>query len=286
MSKDGERQDAERQEFIIHANYTVFVLGIVLFSIFNAFLLLAPLSEGQKQIIRTFDLGISVFLVLEFFYRWAGVPDKRRYFFQFYGWLTLLGSLPFPPFIRLLRLVASGLVIRKLRRGDYEHMGKFVVKHRAQSTLLVTIFATIVVFEIGTLLMLTVEQYAPDANITTAGDSIWWGLVTISTVGYGDVYPVTTYGRMIGVVLIIAGVGIFTTTTSFLARWFLRPRSQPDELPEEARGDPPSLAMQIQEIRSILDDLENSNREIMDNVGDRLSELERDVLARMKNEEW
>lgn len=285
MSEDGERQDAERQEIIIHANYTVFVLGIVLFSIFNAFLLLAPLSEEQKQIIRTFDLGLSVFLILEFFYRWARAPDKWRYFFQFYGWLSLLGSLPFPPFIRLLRLLASGIVFRKLRRGDYKDMGKFVVKHRAQSTLLITIFATVVVFEIGTLLILTVEQYSPDANITTAGDAIWWGLVTISTVGYGDVYPVTKYGRMIGVVLIIAGVGIFTTTTSFLARWFLRPRSQPDELPKEASGETPSLAMQIQEIRSILDELEGSNREAIDSVGERLSELERNVLARMKNEE-
>ena len=57
--------------------------------------------------------------------------------------------------------------------GRYEHIGKVVVQRRAQSTLLITIFAAIVAFEIGTLLILTVEQYSPDANITTAGDAIW-----------------------------------------------------------------------------------------------------------------
>ena len=87
---------------------------------------------------------------------------------------------------------------------------------------------------------------------------------------------------MNGVVLIVAGVGIFTTTTSFLARWFLRPRSQPDELPEEESKETPSLTTQIREIRSMLEELEGSNRETIDDVGGRLSELESHVLARAK----
>ena len=149
---------------------------------------LAPLSEEQDQIIAIYDLGLSIFLMIDALSRLVRAVDKWQYLFRFYGWLVILGSLPIP-FIRVFRLLAMWLVISKLRKGDYGQMGRVVVQRRAQSTLLATIFAAIVVFELGSLLILTAEQYAPDANITTAGDAIWWGLVTISTVGYGDTFP-------------------------------------------------------------------------------------------------
>ena len=72
--------------------------------------------------------------------------------------------------------------------------------------------------------MLYIEQYAPGANITDASDALWYTIVTISTVGYGDRYPVTDAGRAWGSVIIIIGVGIFGTFTGYLANFFLSPR--------------------------------------------------------------
>ena len=69
--------------------------------------------------------------------------------------------------------------------------------------------------------MLPLEARSPDANITTAGDALWWGIVTVTTVGYGDQYPVTTGGRIVGVFVLILGVGLFGTFTGFLANAFL-----------------------------------------------------------------
>jgi voltage-gated potassium channel len=69
--------------------------------------------------------------------------------------------------------------------------------------------------------VLRVEEHAPGANITTAGDALWYTIVTISTVGYGDQYPVTQLGRIIGSVIIVVGVGIFGTFTGYLATVFL-----------------------------------------------------------------
>src|SRR5512135_2108306 len=79
--------------------------------------------------------------------------------------------------------------------------------------------------EVGALLMLRVESQSTQANIKTGIDALWWNIVTLSTVGYGDKYPVTTAGRVVGVIVIVVGVGLFSALTSFLAHSFLRPRA-------------------------------------------------------------
>jgi voltage-gated potassium channel len=77
--------------------------------------------------------------------------------------------------------------------------------------------------------MLWAEGSAPDASITTGQDAIWYLIVTMSTVGYGDLYPVTDLGRLIGSVIIVVGVGVFGTLTGFLANAFMAPASDDEE---------------------------------------------------------
>ena len=72
--------------------------------------------------------------------------------------------------------------------------------------------------------VLPFEAKAPNANITTGGDALWWGIVTVTTVGYGDEYPVTTGGRPVGVILLLTGVALFATFTGYLANAFLAPQ--------------------------------------------------------------
>ena len=75
----------------------------------------------------------------------------------------------------------------------------------------------VLVLEFGSLLVLHFEQRAPGASIVTGSDALWYTLVTIATVGYGDEYPVTDLGRLVGVVIIDTGVGIFGTLAGYLA---------------------------------------------------------------------
>jgi voltage-gated potassium channel len=79
----------------------------------------------------------------------------------------------------------------------------------------------------GSIAILQVEQ-DPNSNIKTAEDSIWWAFVTITTVGYGDKYPVTTEGRIIAAFLMVAGVGLFGTFTGFIASWFMGDKQNRD----------------------------------------------------------
>ena len=69
--------------------------------------------------------------------------------------------------------------------------------------------------------ILCVEK-SPSSNIKTASDALWWSMETITTVGYGDKYPVTDLGRIIGTILMISGVGLFGTYTAYIASLFVK----------------------------------------------------------------
>jgi voltage-gated potassium channel len=75
-------------------------------------------------------------------------------------------------------------------------------------------------FILSSILILKVED-VPDGNIKTASDALWWSFTTISTIGYGEFYPVTTAGRLIAASLIVFGVGVFGTLSGLIASWFL-----------------------------------------------------------------
>ena len=92
--------------------------------------------------------------------------------------------------------------------------------------------------EFGSIGMLALEAGKPGANIETASDALWYSLVTMSTVGYGDQFPVTNPGRLLGTAIIIVGVGIFGTLTGYLANAFIRPPAEAKATTSEAPEAP------------------------------------------------
>ena len=84
-----------------------------------------------------------------------------------------------------------------------------------------------VIFVVAALLELKVEHDAPGANITTVGLAFWWAIVTTTTVGYGDTYPVTVVGRFIGSLVMIVGIGLIGTVSATIAAWFVAHKKQP-----------------------------------------------------------
>ena len=205
--------------------YEIFIGILSILSIVNLVLLYAVQEKSMDTVLTVMNALFSVIFVVDFFYRIVTAPSAGAYFFRHFGWADLLASVPLAQF-KILRVFRLIRVYRLLRDVGIGTVGRALIKDRAGSSLYTLLIMGIFVLEFGSLTMLTVEQGAPGANITTASDAIWYTMVTISTVGYGDQYPVTDAGRMIGAGIIIVGVGIFGTFTGYLANFFLSPKKK------------------------------------------------------------
>ncbi len=207
-------------------SYEIFVGILSVLSIVNLVLVYAFVGDPSLQtVLRVMNGLFSVIFLGDFLYRFSTAPSRGVYFFKHFGWADLLASLPFPQ-VKILRVFRLVRVYRLLRAVGVRTIWRTVIKDRANSALLVLLLMGILVLQFGSLTILYIEQYAKGANITTASDAIWYTIVTISTVGYGDQYPVTDAGRFVGVGIIIIGVGIFGTFTGYLANLFLSPSTE------------------------------------------------------------
>ena len=226
-----QQEATERRQIVVNANYEMFVFALTILLLVNTLLWVLMDSRQELQVILVISAGISIFLMMDAAFRLLRPSRRPGHLFQFHGGLLVLGSLPIPFFI-LFRLLWDGLMFRKIRRADYHAIGELVVERRAQSTLLFVILAAIIVLEVAATLIMGAESQSPQANIQDANDALWWTIVTMATVGYGDKYPVTLSGRVIAVFVMIVGVGLFSVLTSFMAQWFFRSRQPVDVEPE------------------------------------------------------
>ena len=195
-------------------------------SILNLVLMYLVHDQALDYVLIFMNVLLTVIFFIDFLYRFTTAPNRSQYFFHGFGWADLLASLPFEQakILRLFRLVKVG---RLLREYGPRNIGHALIKDRAGSALFMLLFIAIVVLEFGSLEMLRLEDQVPGAKITSASDALWYIIATISTVGYGDEYPITNAGRVMGTVIIIVGVGIFGTLTGYLANAFLSPAPRP-----------------------------------------------------------
>jgi Ion transport protein len=205
-----------------NTGYEIFIGILSVLSIVNLVLLYAVQDASLDTVLFFMNALLSGIFLIDFTYRLFTAESKTHYFFRNFGWADLLASLPFQQ-AKILRVFGLVRVFRLLRAYGVANVAHGLLKDRAGSALLTLLLMGILVLEFGSLEILHVEQNAPGANITSASDALWYTIVTISTVGYGDKYPVTNEGRVVGSLIIIVGVGIFGTFTGYLANLFLAP---------------------------------------------------------------
>lgn len=151
-------------------------------------------------------------------------PDRRAYVRRHLLDLAII-ALPLMRPLRLLRLVT---------------MLKFIdtsAASRLRGRILTYVIggASLLGF-VGALAVLDAEREVPGGNIDTFGDALWWAFTTMTTVGYGDRYPVTTMGRFVAVGLMVGGVTILSTVTAMLASWMVE-RVRADVAAEQAEAE-------------------------------------------------
>ncbi|MBC7911667.1 MAG: ion transporter [Pyrinomonadaceae bacterium] len=197
-----------------------------------------PLSPETNQLIDRIDFVICLIFIYDFFLRFYRAQSKAS--FLKWGWIDLISSIPMFDFMRWGRLVRVIRILRILRafRSTKLLLGH-LFRNRARGTFATVAMISIVMVIFSSIAILNLEDQ-PESNIKTPSDALWWSFVTITTVGYGDKFPITNEGRIIAAVLMTAGVGLFGTFTGFVASFFMeveqqKEESQIQELIEEVR---------------------------------------------------
>jgi voltage-gated potassium channel len=211
------------------ATYLIYVLSISVLSL--VFLAAGVLLEDNSDIagiLGVADTALCILFFVDFLITLARSKSKRRYLAT-WGWLDLASSLPMIPALRIGRLARVARVVRVLRGiRSVRVLSSHFLERRAQNTVVAAVLVSILLMVFGSIAILSFET-GPDSNIKGPEDALWWSAVTLTTVGYGDRYPVTTEGRVVAILLMVAGVGLFGALSGFIASWFLSPSSQHQE---------------------------------------------------------
>ena len=197
---------------------SIYVLGALLIdSIFQ----LPP--EVSKVLDITDNIICGVFFI-DFCVRFYKSENKLK--FMHWGWIDLISSIPALDILRAgraLRLIRLLRIIRAFK--SIKNIVNHIFKNRANGAVTSVSIIGILLIIFSSIGILQVEN-APESNIKTAEDALWWAYETITIVGYGDKFPVTTEGRLIAAVLMIAGIGLFGTFTAFVSSWFVTGKKQ------------------------------------------------------------
>ncbi len=187
-----------------------------------------------SRLLQWIDLVACGAFFVDFVIRFRAAESKLA--FMKWGWIDLLASVPNIQALRIGRLVWVLRVLRLLRgvRSLHRLLALLFVNSRRGGVASVGIimFLLVVLSSAG---ILAVER-GDGANIRTAEDAVWWSVTTVTTVGYGDRYPVTPAGRMIAGVLMFAGVGLFGALSGLVASLFLGQRAEQDEMLAEIKA--------------------------------------------------
>lgn len=248
-----DNKDTNRE--LKSSSYELFILLVSILSLFNlAFLLIPGFSPIVKGVVRIMDAFTTVLFMGDFLFRFFTAESKRDYFLRNWGWADLLASMPVQQ-LKIFRIFRVFKVLRLIRHFGLKNLLREIRHNRGGSALYLTIFVVLLVLEFGGIAIIYIEFSDPAANIITPSDAVWWAFVTITTVGYGDQYPVTNTGRIVGMFVMILGVSLFGVLTGFLANTFLSPREEQEEEIEGISG----ARLQIEEFRKLLDEQEKTN---------------------------
>jgi voltage-gated potassium channel len=214
------------------------IIFLVLFSV----QVLAPRPAHEAHLFWMIDWFIWGLFMLDYVVRLYLAPHRWHWFIRHlidFAIVTL-------PLLRPLRLVRLLVLIELLEKAIGDAFRGRIVVFTVSGVLLMIYTASLAVFD--------KERYLPGSTINSFGKALWWSITTVTTVGYGDVYPVTNTGRAIAVLLMIGGISLVGVVTAALASWIIQRVAEEDAMHqaatvahiEELRGEIRELTQAVQ----------------------------------------
>lgn len=229
--------------------YQLFMLFLCVMTLIGvAVQVLAQPRDEVRGVLQVADTVACALFFADFLNSFYRAPDRWRYMYT-WGWLDLVSSIPVLDMARWGRAARIARLLRLLRGVKATMLlAQVLLGRRRESATLASGLILLLLLVSASVLILMVEV-TPEANIKTAEDALWWSMTTITTVGYGDRYPVTTEGRVIAALLMGAGVGLFGVLSGLLASWFMEGEKAAEQR-QEAIGDLRILQEEIRQLRA------------------------------------
>lgn len=214
------------------------VLGVIFLAGYAWPIINPDLSPALHSLCNWTLFVIWVFFAFDYFARLSIAENKRMFVRK--NLLDLAAvALPFLPLLRAIRALAAVTVLSRRNRGS---------RSQQVTTSVVTLaFAT---WFVAGLAVTEAERQIDGANIQGVGDGWWWAITTMATVGYGDTYPVSTQGRIVGTALMIMGVALLGTITASIASNF-------NSTDSEDSSNGTSSASEVEDLRKRVAELES-----------------------------
>jgi voltage-gated potassium channel len=195
-------------------DFPLMIIGFVYLTLYSIQVLVEP-AEDVYQILEITSEVIVWLFIADLLVRAVGFGKKLLSIkglieFTKHNWLAMLAALV--PAFRALRVVRVLIVIRGL--------APYLQTRFARVGFIVSVTLPLVLY-VSALSVFEAERYAEGSNIETFGEAFWWSLVSVTTVGYGDHFPVTDGGRATAAFLMFVGIGLFSALTALLAAWVL-----------------------------------------------------------------
>lgn len=207
-------------------------------AIFLAIYSVQVLANPQGRVNDALEIILAItyaLFVIDYLVRLALAENRLRWFFRHLIDLAIV-ALPFLRPLRLLRLLVLFSALQKAAVGAIR--GRVVIY---------TAVSVVLLIYVASLAMLEAERNVEDSAINNFGDAVWWSIATVTTVGYGDLSPVTTVGRVVAVFLMIGGISLVGVVTATLASWVI------DRVADESSANAAATAAQIEELRGDMD---------------------------------
>jgi voltage-gated potassium channel len=241
-----EGQGDPQGAIVVRAVYQTFIIAVTAIAVAIVVVYyIVPLPDTVRQVLYILDSLLTPIFVYDFLAHVYYARNRFKYLATV-GWLDMIGSMPGLPVLRLARIPSLLMRVRELQHATPAEARQAARQRLAESTLLAVVLVVILVVTVGSIVIVLIEAPVEGANIKTGSDAVWWAIVTVATVGYGDRFPVTDEGRLIGTLMIVMGVSLFSVLTSYIATQFMARR----------KGTGPSetelLRQEVAELRSMM----------------------------------
>jgi voltage-gated potassium channel len=237
--------------------YEIFVIMLV---ITYAILLSADFSEHPlltDELMNGVDIGLITFLIVEYVIRLWRAENKRKFVID--NWFDLVAMIPFDYYFYLARFMRVLRLIRILRASPF-------LWSMVRSAPMRRVFGIVTLIMLWSSMAIYLLEYGVNDNINSFGDALWWSIVTTTTVGYGDISPVTPGGRIMATILMLTGIGMLgALTANFANHWTESQESKPvepkDRLSEELKKQ---TIMHLQQIEQLTEQEYETLKESID----------------------